>query len=72
MTACQQEKVINVSMHLYKVSQGDRYCYIFGTNHVGKDYDCLDEVTEKAFSESDQLILEVDMDISQAQKYVDK
>jgi hypothetical protein len=72
LVGCNQNKTITVSQHLYKISKGNKYCYILGTNHFSKEFDKLDSYTENAYIESDRLILEINLDISESQKYIEK
>ena len=59
---CATNTRLDVSKHLYKVSKGEHYGYLLGTNHSAKKYNTLDDYTEKAYEESDRLILEISMD----------
>lgn len=69
---CATNTRLDVSKHLYKVSKGEHYGYLLGTNHSAKKYNTLDDYTEKAYEESDRLILEISMDNYESQKNIEK
>lgn len=67
----EEEKVIDTSMFLYKVSDHEgNYSYLFGICHPGRDkIKKLDEVTERALKESEFIYLECSLDSHESNKY---
>lgn len=72
LIGCIADNKLDVSKHMYKVSKSVHYGYILGTNHSAKKYSALDDYTEKAYEESNRLILEISMDSYESQKNIEK
>lgn len=57
-SGCSNQKVVDISSHLYQIKKNSSYLYLLATIEVGKEFDCYDNDTQQAYRESDMLVVE--------------